>query len=177
MNLSTYNKGHTMTTNTANPVVGHAVYLEFVRAGITTQVILMPEATGTSHSRARMTMYRRRITKHVRKTWKASIAGTAAFDIIATSSVTPDRDEIVDRLLTFIQPLLRSLTTNEYILYGKPIVVEVTAEDVEQARLHKTPYKVISRITKTRKALGFPSDIVHWDVGSPAPLPSSTSAF
>ena len=168
-----------MTTNTANPVVGHAVYLEFVRAGITTQVILMPEATGTSHSRARMTMYRRRITKHVRKTWKSSIAGTTSFEMITTptGADAPTRDEIVDRLLTFIQPLLRSLTTNEYVLYGKPIVVEVTAEDVEQARLHKTPYKVISRITKTRKALGFPSDIVHWDIGSPAPLPSSTSAF
>lgn len=168
-----------MTTPTTSPVAGYAVYLEFVRPGITTQVILMPEATGSSHNRSRIVMYRRRLTKLQRKTWKASTAGTSSFEMIsgAASGVAVTRDEIVSRLTHFTLPLLRSLAMEDraYVLYGKPIVVEVTAEDVEQARILKTPYKVLGRIMKTRKALGYPNDIVHWAMGESKPMASSVT--
>ena len=42
-----------------------------------------------------------------------------------------------------------------YKLYKQPIVVEVSQADVADIRSSKTPYKVLGRITRARKALGF----------------------
>ncbi len=40
-----------------------------------------------------------------------------------------------------------------------PIIVEVASEDLDGIRLGKTPYKVLGRITRVRKALGFSQEL------------------
>ena len=42
-----------------------------------------------------------------------------------------------------------------YTLYKQPIVIEVSQADLDDIRLSKTPYKILGRITRVRKALGF----------------------
>jgi hypothetical protein len=71
--------------------------------------------------------------------------------------------EIAAQMTMFTDPLFSSLSMNEWALYKEPIVVEVTAEDLEMVRGSKTPYKVLGRVTKVRRALGFPQAVLHVD--------------
>ena len=151
-----------MTNSLDTKVQGKAVYLEFVKPahGITTQVLIMPEGMSTSHKTVGMTVYRRRLSvAQPRKTWKAATTHHTSVTLLSSSSpVTPD--QATDQILSFLFPLFRSLETNEYVLYKDPIVVEVTAEDLEDSRMAKTPYKVLGRVWKVRKKLGFPKEFI-----------------
>jgi hypothetical protein len=163
----------TMTNSLDNQVQGKAVYLEFIKPDhrITTQVLVMPEGMSTSHKTVPMTVYRRRLSiSQPRKTWKAAAAPVTSINLLAGSApVTPD--EAINRMLSFLFPLFRSLETNEYVLYNAPIVVEVTAEDLEASRLGKTPYKAMARVWKVRKQMGFPKEYIH------PPSTATTSTF
>ena len=155
-----------MTTTPAQldtQVQGKAIYLEFVKSDFTatTQVLLMPEGQTTSHRVVPMTVYRRRLTAaQTRKTWKVSASPTLMSTLLSAASPLSDT-EAIDRALLFITPLFNSLERNSYTLYKDPIVVEVTAEDLEFARNGKTPYKALARVWKSRKVLGFPKEYVH----------------
>lgn len=149
-----------MTNSTDMAVRGKAVYLEFVKPGITTQVLIMPEGMSTSHKNVPMTVYRRRLTvTQPRKTWKQAASAVTSFEVLAATETS--LDEKSNRLLGFMMPLFHSLETNKYTLFNQPIVVEVTAEDLEASRLGKTPYKAMARVWKSRKALGFPKEYLH----------------
>jgi hypothetical protein len=63
-------------------------------------------------------------------------------------------------LLSFADPLFTQLATNNWKLFKEPVVVEVTAEDLECVRTGKTPYKTLGRIWKARKFLGFPAEFI-----------------
>jgi hypothetical protein len=56
---------------------------------------------------------------------------------------------------------LSQLNSYGYKLYKSPILVEVAQEDLEQIRLSKTPYKILGRITRVRRTLGFGELIVE----------------
>lgn len=147
-------------TDTINPVRGRAVYLEFIKPGesVTTQVLIMPEGTTTSHKTVPMTVFRRRISEaQPRKTWKMSSSPTTSRAMSADASA----ESRTTTMLTYLTPLFRSLQMNNYKLFKQPIVIEVTAEDLELARLGKTPYKAMARVWKSRKALGFPKEYLH----------------
>jgi hypothetical protein len=64
-------------------------------------------------------------------------------------------------VMSFVTSVLANLGKHGWQVYRQPIVVEVTNEDLEAARLSKTPYKVIGRVLKSRAALGFPKEIIH----------------
>lgn len=150
-------------TNAANPTVGKAVYLEFYKAGATTQVILLPEGQSTSHRTVPATMMRRKLSVAApRKTWKIFSASVTATNAWATA--TPDArrlDMVGSSVLSFSVPLLSGLQRADWKLRKDPIFVEVTAEDLELARMSKTPHKVIGRILRARKALGFPDEVIE----------------
>jgi hypothetical protein len=44
----------------------------------------------------------------------------------------------------------------------------VTAEDLEDSRMAKTPYKVLGRVWKVRKKMGFPKEFIVVPEPSPA---------
>jgi len=150
-----------MTTQTMIPV-GKAVYLEFVKPGMTTQVMLMPEGVTSSHKTVPFSMYRRRIsTVQPRKTWRLIAGTTYAGSMMASSSAIATRpQEIGATMLGFAEPLFNSLAANSWKLRKEPIVVEVTAEDLEAVRTGKTPYKALGRVWKVRKFLGFPAEYI-----------------
>lgn len=161
-----------MTESVDNQVRGRAVYFEFVRPGelITTQVLLLPEGVTTSHRTVPMTMYRRRLSPmQPRKTWKMTAATCTAEQARRMAGSTDEKD-VAAAMLSFMTPLFKSLTTNQYALYKQPIVIEVTAEDLELARLGKTPYKALARVWKTRKKLGFPKEYIHKEEAAAAAI-------
>ena len=105
-----------------------------------------------------MTMFRRRVSAAApRKTWKM----TSAYKTSASlRSFSPDSN-VTEAMLSFAMAHINSLRDSSWIPYKEPIVVEVTSEDLEQASQAKTPYKVVGRVLKVRKALGFPKDLVR----------------
>lgn len=158
-----------MTQSIDTQVRGKAVYLEFVKDHSTTQVLIMPEGVTTSHKTAALTIYRRRLTTiSPRKTWKAASTPFLSSGLL-TGTTKFSHEEAASKMISFMSPLFGSLSTNGYKLRETPIVVEVTAEDLEMSRLSKTPYKAIARVWKARKALGFPKDYVS------SPIPSTTT--
>jgi len=144
-----------MDTNTPN-VAGRAVYLELTKGSMTTQILLMPEGRTPAMALTPMTLYRRRlIGASTRKNWKQLAAmNTAASRASTGADVSAD-------VLSFADPVFSGLAINGWKLYKEPIVVEVTAEDIEDSRMSKTPYKVLGRVWKVRKALGFPKEFIH----------------
>jgi hypothetical protein len=46
-----------------------------------------------------------------------------------------------------------------WTLFKQPIAVEVTPEDMDDVRLGKTPYKILGRITRCRRTLGFGEEL------------------
>lgn len=161
-----------MTNANDTQVQGKAVYMEFVKNGMTQQVLVLPEGMTTSHKTVPMTVYRRRLSvMQPRKTWKATAAAWSSTTLLTGASPTP-RSDVPDLMLSFLFPLFRSLEVNEYKLYKDPIVVEVTSEDLELARQGKTPYKAMARVWKARKKLGFPKEYIHAIATTPTPMPT-----
>lgn len=159
-----------MTASSDNRVVGVAVYLEFTKPNATQQIVIMPEGTSATGKQIPMTVYRRRLTiTSPRKTWRQSSSPITMQREIAYGSPATKND-LIDRAITMLLPLLNNLKVNHWVLYKTPVLVEVTADDLELARLGKTPHKVLSRIWKSRKAFGFPKEYLHnlGDSGSPA---------
>ena len=149
-----------MTNSIDTLVQGKAVYLEFTKSSMTQQVLIMPEGMSTSHKTVPMTIFRRRLSPVTpRKTWKAAASHYTAITLMAPG--TMDKEEVVNNLLGFMHPLFHSLSMNGYTLYKDPVIVEVTAEDLELTRQGKTPYKTMARVWKARKALGFPKEYIH----------------
>jgi len=61
--------------------------------------------------------------------------------------------------LEYMKSTIDQMARYSYQLYKLPIVVEVASEDLDGIRLGKTPYKVLGRITRVRKALGFSQEL------------------
>ena len=146
-------------------VVGKAVYLEFRKGTSTTQVLLMPEGMASSHSLAPLAMYRRRLSViQPKKTWRQIASSVTS---VSASAGGVRTEQAAMNLLAFADTLFQGLVKNEWKLYKEPVVVEVTAEDLEDVRRAKTPYKTLGRVWKARKFLGFPKE--YYDSVAPTP--------
>ena len=145
---------------TDTKVVGKALYLEFRRDGETNQVIITPEAINAAGKYVPITTYRRRISStSPRKTWKQmSTVFKSEVDPMTNKLVALGREHalatVPDRI-SYTDNLFTQLINSGWALYKQPIAVEVTVEDLEDIRLSKTPYKILGRITRCRRALNF----------------------
>jgi len=150
----------TTAANTAPLVVGHALYLELIKGIYTTQIVLTPEGISSSHKKVPMGMYRRRLsTIQPKKQWKFAVAASSSAPVVGVTP--PSAHDVAQNYLRYWKTYLDGFAAQEWTLFGKPIIVEVTAEDLEDVRLAKTPYKVLGRVWKVRKALGFPKEFLH----------------
>ena len=140
-------------------VVGKALYLELRNSGSTYQMIITPDAVSSSGRAVPAMVYRRQISEaRPRKAWKTMsfpalpLNAFGTYDPQYTDTATSVSGTRVNDTLASI---FRQLSHYSYTLYKTPIYVEVSAEDIETIRLCKTPYKVLGRITRVRKTLGF----------------------
>lgn len=144
-------------------VIGKALYLEMRNGQYTMQLIMTPEGFTTTNKLVPMTIYRRRISKvQPRKTWKQVSAHTApecdASGKIAQYSLAQAQLSAKDKL-SFTDSIFNQLIMQGWTLFKQPIVVEVTPEDMDEVRVGKTPYKILGRITRCRRTLGFGEEL------------------
>ena len=138
-------------------VVGKALYLE-LRTGLQTyQILLTPD--GTSNGRAvPATVYRRQISPaKPRRAWKTYSLPTLPINAFGTYEVV-DKDNALqsaDSRVGYLATTFSQLKSYGYLLYKQPLLIEVSQEDLDSIRLSKTPYKILGRITRVRRTLGF----------------------
>lgn len=159
-----------MTTNPTptSTCVGYAMYIELEKGSSTTQVLIMPEGVSSAHRETHLAVYRRRLTTITpRKTWRHA---QSAHRYAALKAADPmmTQEQVVAKVTDFVASYLISLSENGWKVRNQVITVEVTAEDLEDARMAKTPYKVFGRVWKARKKLGFPKEFIVVPEPSPA---------
>ena len=152
-----------LNVNLAPNVVGKALYLELRRGDYTNQIIITPEGLTASGKYVPTTTYRRRISAlSPRKTWKHVSSVYATERNIDGTLYALDRDHalatVADRL-SHTNSLFTQLIAGNWKVYKQPIVVEVTKDDLEDVRMGKTPYKILARITRSRRKLGFAEEL------------------
>jgi len=146
-------------------VIGKALYMELrTPTNQTYQMLLTPDGVSSNGRAVPATMYRRQISKiKPRRAWKTySLPALPinSFGVYETQSKDDAMQAAVQRL-NYMATTLSQLNSYSYKLYKSPILVEVAQEDLEQIRLSKTPYKILGRITRVRRTLGFGELIVE----------------
>jgi len=139
-------------------VIGKALYMEFHSTGQTYQMLITPDGVSSNGRAVPATVYRRQISKlKPRRAWKTySLPALPlnSFGAYETQS-KDDATQVADTRANYIATTLTQLNSYSYKLYKSPILVEVAQEDLESIRLSKTPYKILGRITRVRRTLGF----------------------
>lgn len=154
--------------DTTTKVYGKALYLEFEQTGGNTsvlQLLLTPDMQSPTGSHVPLTLYRRRLTPmKPRTTWNAystydkpKLNADGKFEVIAYKG---EAIQLAKQRLTFADKLFNQLIDHGYILRKSPIVVEIGIDDLDDLCSHKTPYKILARVTRTRKVLGFADALI-----------------
>jgi len=146
-------------------VVGKALYMELrTPTNQTYQMLLTPDGVSSNGRAVPATMYRRQISKiKPRRAWKTftlPVLPINSFGVYETQTKL-DAEQAANERINYMGTTLSQLNSYGYKLYKSPILVEVAQEDLESIRLSKTPYKILGRITRVRRTLGFGELIVE----------------
>ena len=153
--------------DTTTKVFGKALYLELEQAGSSSvlQILLTPDMKSPSGVHVPLTLYRRRLTpSKPRATWnaystydkpKTDVDGN--FELFTSKS---DAMVVAKQRVTFADKLFSQIIDHGYTLRKSPIVVEIGIDDLDDLCAHKTPYKILARVTRTRKVLGFADALI-----------------
>lgn len=143
-------------------VIGKAIYLEFRSTSQTYQTIITPDGMSSEGRQVPSTMYRRQISRmKPRRAWKAYALpnlpqdGLGNFQRLETAEALAQATTRVQ----YFENIFNRLDGAAYRLYKTPIIVEVSQADLDEIRNHKTPYKILGRITRLRRHLGFGEEL------------------
>ena len=139
-------------------VVGKALYMEFRTMNQTYQMLITPDGVSSNGRAVPSTVYRRQISKSKpRRAWKTYSLPALPLNSFGAyeAQSKDDATQAADTRANYIATTLTQLNSYSYKLYKSPILVEVAQEDLESIRLSKTPYKILGRITRVRRTLGF----------------------
>jgi len=143
-------------------VIGKALYTEFRAASQTYQLMITPDGITSNGKYVPAMVYRRQISSsRPRRAWKNFSLPSLNVNEFGAFTTTP-KDQAIETAksrLEFMMSTINQMTAYKYQLYMMPIVVEVASEDLDGIRLGRTPYKVLGRITRVRKALGFSQEL------------------
>ena len=143
-------------------VIGKALYAEFRSGPQTYQLMITPDGITSGGKYTPAMVYRRQISaSRPRRAWKSYSLPSIHVNEFGAFNLLP-RDlamETAKNRLEFTASTINQMVGFKYQIYKLPIVVEVASEDLDGIRLGKTPYKVLGRITRVRKALGFSDEV------------------
>lgn len=147
-------------------VQGVAVYGEFARAGATTQVIVTPDGFDSDGNEVNMCIVRRTVTtSSPRKQWRFSgiMQSDPIMQIAADKGIGLDEAKEVscDERMRYAASLFDQIARGDWLMVKDPILVEVSKIDLDAIKAHKTPTKLLYRITQCRAAKGYPADLVN----------------
>lgn len=136
--------------------VGKTVYLEFRNSsGLSVvQFFMTPTARIPSNPSVVVdpTIYRRQLTASMpKRQWRT-------FTMHAANFVENFKTE--ERLTVHTTNYFGRLANGGFALVKEPIVVDTSADDLADIRALRTPYKLLGRIQKVRKAKGFPEKVL-----------------
>lgn len=153
-------------------VAGKALYLELVNSDQTAQVVVIPEAITSAGNKQNLTVLRRTVSKwSPRKKWQqdtshiynSALASQTIADGATQKFVEVEDYEDVTKMalenLVSVQSLLTYLIAREWTLRDKPLSFEVSVADIDDLSKWTTPAALMRRLTRVRKAAGFPDDL------------------
>lgn len=144
-------------------VVGKALYTEYRSNSATFQLLITPDGITSSGKNVPAVLYRRNISaSRPRRPWRhTSLPGLNVdeFGVYTKEDSLEKLNELASNRLTYIQNYFKQLNDYKYYLYKTPLTVEVSLADLDEIRLGKTPYKILGRITRCRKASGFSEEL------------------
>lgn len=146
-----------------NKTFGKALYLEFTTPDSTLQMLLTPDMVAPNGSLVPLTMYRRRVTAAKPRTTWAAYSTYQRPDIKDNVIIPLEKSAALMKAqssLSFADKLFGQILTHGYALRVKPITVEIDIHDLDDICGHKTPYRILNRVTKSRKALKFPDSLI-----------------
>lgn len=158
-----------MDANTT--VSGKALYLELVNGDYTAQVLVVPEGITSKGSKQGMALLRRTVSKwSPRKTWQQDNSFTYQSELqtkIVADGATSKFEQMdsEDAMAVALESLLNThnlldyLIPKEWTLRAKPIALEVSVADIDDLSNYATPAALMRRLTRSRKAAGFPDDL------------------
>ena len=145
-------------------VQGVGVYAEFTKPGATYQLFFTPDCYTHSGTLISMALHSRIITKITpKKQWKQSTLRSSTI-----KSMVEEGKELLDfgvssfteERMRFSFSLFNYLLSEGWSLRNKPLMVEISRYDADDIAKSKTPNKAIYRIHISRKAQGFPAELV-----------------
>lgn len=137
-------------------VVGKSIYLELrdERNTRAYQLLITPKSrviTNPSNV-SPPTLYRRMLSTHSpKRQWKCFPLTHESFE----NEALP-----ISERLGAVNNVLDQLLRGGYKVLKEPIIVDTSMADIAQIRDRRTPYKLLGRIEKVRKAKGFPDKVV-----------------
>lgn len=144
-----------------NVVVGKALYVEMVSESgqHTTQLLFTPDYPVGG---VKFALHSRTVsTTSPRKQWRISFAyGDRTTHAVDEATLLEENNKEVGRFARSVESFLRMNASRGFTIRQKPIVVEVTHEDLIDAKSWKTSIALQRRIQKARLALGFPEKLV-----------------
>jgi hypothetical protein len=139
-------------------VVGRALYAEFRSGSQTYQMIITPDGLTTDGRNVPSTIYRRQVSAtKPRRAWKTYALPKLQQETTGVFSALPEEQALstASSRLTYIESSFSRMEGYGYKLYMKPLIIEVSQADLDDIRAAKTPYKILGRVTRVRRALGF----------------------
>ncbi len=139
-------------------VIGKALYTEFRSGPQTCQLMITPDGITSGGKYVPAMMYKRQVSaSRPRRAWKSYSLPSINVNEFGAFTCVPKEDALQNakHRLEYTMATINQMATLKYQLYKLPIIVEVALEDLDAIRLGRTPYKVLGRITRVRKALGF----------------------
>lgn len=152
----------TPSTVAPDDIVGAALYFEFFKYNPSedgdatkgsiyqcSQMFITPEFSSSP-----MIMFRRTLTTlGPRRNWRSNASGSMISSVVTPSTTRVDWSNVLDTVFPALNVIIERHVNSGWIARDL-IAVEVTADDIATARMGKLPYKAMSRVNKSRAALG-----------------------
>jgi hypothetical protein len=145
-------------------VQGVAVYAEFVRAGETTQMLITPDCYTNTGTLTPMAIHRRVVTPaSLKKQWRSTpLRNEQVKEFVAVGVQLDDEkvSDFTDTRMRYAFSFFDEMVRHDWVIRQEPILVEVSKYDADDIAKNTTPSRVLYRVGISRKALGFPAELV-----------------
>lgn len=144
----------------AKEYAGRALYLELRRDTDVSQVILTPQMYNpTRDSNLKPYIISRSLRPDTqRKGWRYSSGPRLNFISKTGEDIAAGITQVTNQL-KWAAPLISGYVAGGWKIVNKPIVVEVSTEDIDDIYAKKTPTALVRRILKARGEAGFPQSV------------------
>jgi len=148
-------------------VQGIAVYAEFRKPGQTMQIVITPDAYTHSGALVPMNIVRRIVTPETpKKQWRNSVLSSSTLKEFMGEGEVPnqlpdaDKEVFTEKRMRHAVAYFDQILNNGWTIEQKPLLMEVSKYDADDLAKGKTPNKLIYRVGISRKAQGFPENLI-----------------